>query len=185
MDTRGHESMHEQTFRIASSRHGKRSARILAGQSWKKIRQWFLEHTFAPRILTGPLAHPVVGYFIAGLLQTLVVAVMVLLNHVYPSFRFEGALFILMIMFVAFTWGAGPSVIATFIGATLLMVLLLPHFSLSIVQARDIIGVGLYLLIGLAVSVFASQKEYARRSTEKMRVQLDTIIKAIPDALVV
>jgi PAS domain S-box-containing protein len=178
--------MHEQIFHTASSRHSKRSALMLtAAQSWKKVHQWFLEHTFVPRIFTGPLTHPVVGYLIAGLLQTLAVTIMVLLNHFYPSFRFEGALFILMIMFVAFTWGAGPSIIATFIGATLLMVLLLPHFSLSFVQARDIIGVGLYLLIGLAVSVFASQKEQARSSTEKMRIQLDSIIKAIPDALVV
>src|SRR5579872_1561440 len=177
MDTRNYQGMNDGALYTLSSEQTHPHERATSRGSWASVHRWFLAHTFAPPFLSGRWSHPGVGYLVAVLLQVLVVMVMIVLAHTFPSFRFDGSLFILMVMFIALNWGAGPSVIATLAGAILLMMLLLPlYFSLDLARIQDVIGVGFYLAIGLTVSVFASQKEQARRSAEELRTRLATII---------
>src|SRR6266568_5921693 len=154
------------------------------GSLWLTIRHWLVAHTFAPPFLTGRWSHPAVGYLLAVLLQVVTVTGLVELIRLFPSFQFQEVLLILVVLVVALTWGAGPGLLATLVGAVLLTFLLLPPvFSLMIVRIEDVLDLLVYLAVGLAVSLLSSQVQRARRATEGLRRRLDTIIEAFPDAL--
>ena len=148
--------------------------------------RWFQHNTFAPYFLSGAWANPVLGYLVAIVFQLLVSIAILGLVHVYPSFRFPAVPLILVILLVALGWGAGPSIVALLIGAALLIFFVLPPiFSLSIDQSEDVIGLVLYLAVGLTISVFATNIERARRGSEELRLRLNAIIDAIPDSLTI
>lgn len=171
------------------------------------VRHWFVENTFAPRFLRGPLAHPAIGYVVAVLLQIVAGVGIMLLAQVFPTFRFSGALALLIVIVVALGWGTGPSIVATIVGALLLMFLVLPpHFSLAVIRLEDVIGLLLYLGVGLAISIVVSQVQQARAEAERLVVllkaereafqrseqeaavrvsELETIFEAITDGIVV
>src|SRR5260370_23852795 len=92
---------------------------------------------------------------------------MALLVQGFPSFRFQGVLVMLAVLVVALNWGLGPSVIATFVGtALLLFVSLSPFFSLGVLHPADVLGVCLFLGVGLTVSVLTSHMQRARRQAD-------------------
>jgi len=151
---------------------------------WLTIRHWLVAHTFAPPFLTGRWSHPAVSYLLAVVLQVITVTSLVALIRLFPSFQFQEALLILVVLVVALTWGVGPGLLATLAGVALLTLLFLPPvFSLVIARIEDGLDLLVYLAVGLAVSLLASQVQQARRATEGLRRRLDTIIEALPDAL--
>src|SRR5262249_61810124 len=58
-----------------------------------------------------------------------------------------------------------------------------PSFSLAMARIEDALNLLVYLCVGCAVSLLTSQAQRARRSAERLRRRLDTIIEAIPDGL--
>ena len=147
---------------------------------------WFQENTFAPGFLTGSWASPALGYLVAFVFQLLICIAILVLMHYYPSFRFSSVPLTLVILLITLGWGAGPGIVALLVGAILLLIFVLPPiFSLSITQSEDVIGIVLYLAVGLTISIFASNIERARRTSEQLRLRLDAIINAIPDSLVI
>src|SRR5947209_1526826 len=168
--------------RRLDARDRQETPRAPLGSLWLAIRHWLVAHTFAPPFLNGRWSHPAVGYLLAVVLQVITVTSLVALIRLFPSFQFQEALLILVVLVVALTWGVGPGLLATLAGATLLTLLFLPPvFSLMIARIAD--GLLVYLAVGLAVSLLASQVQQARRATEGLRRRLDTIIEALPDAL--
>lgn len=153
---------------------------------YQKLLRWLRANTFTPTFFTGVWSHPILGYLFAILAQAVIGLVLLTLIRTYPSFRFTEGLFILVSLLMALGWGAGPSIVATLVGAILLVLFILPPaFSLTLTQKEDVIGLGLYLAVGLTLSVLASQTERARRTSEQLRIQLNTIIEAIPDPLII
>ena len=149
------------------------------------LYKWFQVNTFAPSFLSGALSQPIFGYFIAIIGQLVIVIGVLALFHTYPSFRFLEGPLILVILLVALGWGAGPSVIALLVGAVLLIFFVFPPtFSLSFGQSSDVIELCLYLVVGLTISILTSNTERARRTSEQLRLRLDTIIDAIPNSIV-
>lgn len=147
---------------------------------------WFKENTFAPDFLSGAWANPALGYLVALVFQVVICIGILALLHIYPSFRFPSVPLILVILLVALGWGAGPSLIALLIGAVLLIIFVIPPiYTLQIAQSEDIISIGLFLVVGLTISIFASNIERARRTSEQLRLRLNTIIDAIPDSLTI
>jgi PAS domain S-box-containing protein len=161
-------------------------------------RRWFAANTVAPDWLPESWRQAMVSYLLAALVQLVAVLVVVLLVQRFPTFQFPEALLILALMLVAFTWGAGPGVIATLVSAAVLyLLILLPAFSLALRNVEDIVGVSLLLVIGLIISAIASQIERARRHADTVarnaqalalslsveRARLDAIIEAVPDAI--
>src|SRR5436305_1435759 len=156
------------------------------GGLWKAARRWLVTHTFAPPWLRGRWAHPAIGYLAAVLLQVITVTGLTELVRLFPSFQFQEAVVILVILVVALNWGTGPSLLATLFGGALLVFLLLPPvFSLSIARIEDLLYLLVYLGVGCAVSLLASQAQHARRAAERVRRRLDTIQQAIADAVMV
>src|SRR5581483_3709352 len=148
--------------------------------------QWFQENTFAPDFLKGAMAHPALGYLVAFVFQAILSLGILVLIHFYPSFRFPSVPLILAILLVALGWGAGPGIVAILAGMVTLIIFILPPVSsLAAGPTEDIVGISFYVVVGLAISILASNTERARRSSEQLRLRLDTIIDAIPDSLTI
>src|SRR5579871_4210077 len=90
------------------------------------LRRWLLANTFAPTWLPGRWRHPLVGYLLAVLLVLAAVGVDGALAQSLPAFAFSGLVPILAIAAVALSWGAGPSLLATILGAFLLYYIVVP-----------------------------------------------------------
>jgi signal transduction histidine kinase len=152
--------------------------------AWQGMRRWFAANTFTPRWAPKSLHAPVFGYLVAILAQLAAVSFVFFLVQQFGSFAFQGTPELLAIALVALNWGAGPSVVATIVGAVLLTYVTPPHFSLTFSGSRDAVELLVFLAAGIFISVLASQNERERRAglaTEQTR--LETIIEAAPDMI--
>jgi signal transduction histidine kinase/PAS domain-containing protein len=162
-------------------------------QGGQRLRTWFVSSTFAPSWLPEKLQHPFFGYLLALLLQTAAVLITVYLDALLRVFIFTGMLEILAIALIALSWGVGPSVIATLFGACLFdYIVLSPQFSWHLNDPRDIYQLLIFTLIGLVISIVASQTERARRRTARLaaslakeHARLEAIIETVPDIVAI
>ena len=169
----------------SSSSTGKQGRKSLLLRITTWLYHWFQENTFAPHFLSGTWSHPIFGYLAALVFQLMVAVALIVLIHVYPSFRFPESPLILVILLVALGWGVGSGIIAMLVGASLLIYFILPPvYSLEIARTEDVVGMCLYVVVGLTISILASNTERGHRISEQLRVRLNTIIEAIPDSLV-
>jgi len=121
--------------------------------------------TFAPPRLTGRWRHPLVGYLLALLGQVATVQVIVLLRHHLPPFAYSDLPALLTVALIALTWGTGPSLVATGVGALLLDFFVVPPlFSLVVFAPEGRIDVLLFLIVGIIISLLASRMAHARRA---------------------
>ncbi|HEY7349488.1 MAG TPA: ATP-binding protein [Ktedonobacterales bacterium] len=158
---------------------------------WLAVARWFRVNTFAPAWLGERWGHPLWGILAALLLQGAAITLTLLLEKVFPAYVFQSVLSMLGVAVIALSWGAGPSVVATIIGALLIeFVVLPPSLNWILHTGSEVIGVALYLLAGSVISALASQTERARRnaqtlaaSLEKERARLETVLEAMPDGV--
>ena len=131
---------------------------------------------------------PIVGYVAATLLQALAILLTWLLIQPFPTFSYTLALPLLAVAFVALTWGVGPSLLALLIGVVLVDYFFLePGLSLA-VSRGDLVGLVIFLLVGLVISGLAGQNKRTRIAAETLagsleseRARLQAIFEAIPD----
>ncbi len=181
-----HYFFHRKSFPSGSSPETPTRSHISPRWLWNSVWRWFMINTFTPRWLRSRWSHPALGYAVAVLLQVVIVFAVSVLINVYPTFLFLENLVILVVMLIALGWGAGPSIFATIVGTVMLIFLIFPpHFSLAVSRTDDVIGVCFYVIVGLVVSVFASQTQRARHHAEALSRRLETIIEAIPDSLAI
>ena len=177
---------HRKSFPSGTSPETPTRSHISPRWLWNSVWRWFMINTFTPRWLRSRWSHPALGYAVAVLLQVVIVFAVSVLINVYPTFLFLENLVILGVMLIALGWGAGPSIFATIVGTVMLIFLISPpHFSLAVSRTDDVIGVCFYVIVGLVVSVFASQTQRARHHAEALSRRLETIIEAIPDSLAI
>ncbi len=158
---------------------------------WQTMRRWLVSNSFAPAWLPDRWRTPLVGYVVAVMLQGVFVTVTLLLLQVFPTFAFSGVLEVVVVAIVALNWGAGPSLVATLVGALLLeLVILPPAFTLGPNDVQQVAEVLLFVFAGVMISVVASQSQRARRNAEQLTISLavehahlNAIIEAIPDAV--
>jgi signal transduction histidine kinase len=75
-----------------------------------------------------------------------------------------------VVALVAVLWGVGPCLVSVLLGATLLEWLVLPlGFGIHYSHPADLIEVGWFLLVGLALGAVAGRTEKARRRAEEQR----------------
>ncbi len=155
---------------------------------------------YTPRFLPRPLQSRAAGYLSALLLQMLVAAGLILLIKIYPNFQFSKSFALLVVLLVALAWGVGPSLFATFIGTVMLMFLALPpYFSLAVASTDNQIGILLFVIVSLTVSLLASQTQRAysalegeknslhksEQEAQKQAQQLEALFEAMTDGILI
>jgi signal transduction histidine kinase len=164
----------------------------LAARLWGFVG-WLRANTFTPSWLGHGWRRTATGYVAAVLLEIAAVVIAQELGHAYPGFGLAGEIEILAAMLVALSWGAGPALLATLVGAAAITFdgsLALLSWDLD--GLDDAIEVVIFLLVGCTISVAASQTERARRGAQDSadqlaaeRSRLDAVIEAVPDWLAI
>jgi PAS domain S-box-containing protein len=158
---------------------------------WQAMQRWLLMDIFTLSWLPGWLRTPMIGYAVAIVLQGTFVTITLLLLQVFPTFAFSGVFEVVVVALIALSWGAGPSLFATLVGALLLqLVVLPPAFGWSLNNGQQVAETLLFVFAGVMISIVASQNQRARRNAEELAVSLaveqahlNAIIEAIPDAV--
>jgi signal transduction histidine kinase len=154
-----------------SDRQGKREDGMDAsahapvlGRVHDTMAGWFGAYTFVPDWLPERWRHPLAGYAVAALMQVAASLMTLRLPHLVPTFSLAGLLELLVVALIAVSWGVGPSIFAALLGAALLEWLVLPlGFGQHFAHPDDLIEVGWFLLVGLALGAVIGQTERARR----------------------
>jgi signal transduction histidine kinase len=136
---------------------------------WRALRRWLQGNALAPKWLPSRWRQHLVGYLLAVVLTLLVVALEVVAIQRFPHVDVvAGVLVLLVILFVSLNWGAGPSLLATVLGAFLLYALIYPPpFAITLKNVMDMLQGGLVLFGGLFVSLTARERERQRRAAEQ------------------
>ena len=141
-------------------------AALSAGQG---LTPWLQTNTSAPHWLPARWRHPWISYLLALGMSAFFASITLLLTYLFPALNPRGVLLIGGIVLVALTWGAGPSLLATFFSVWLLeSVVLPPHFSWQPSQPSAWVDGGLHLVSWMGVSLLASQSGWARRRAEAL-----------------
>jgi signal transduction histidine kinase/PAS domain-containing protein len=91
----------------------------------------------------------------------------------FPDFGMSGLLCILAVALVAISWGAGASLVATVAGALLLnFVVLMAVPGWLDHPSRTAAEFGVFLAVGIIITIGASQVERARRAAEQLAASL-------------
>ena len=166
--------------------------------AWQKLLAWLQVNTFAPLWLPKPWRQPLVGALVSVLLAGGATGLTLLLADTLPVFALPGMLFMLGIVVAALTWGVGPSLLATFVGTALLEGVVLPHYFPVFREAwLATIHAGLFVLLGLSVSLLVSRGGRAHWHTEEVshalnanqawtereRLRLRTLLDVLPVAV--
>jgi signal transduction histidine kinase len=140
---------------------------------WQWLLHWLRANTFTPSWLPPHMRHAPAGYLIAVLLEGSAVLLTLLLGHAFAGLAFPDLLCVLIVVVVALNFGAGPSLAATLASATLLDYFLLPPvLSLGPKSKSDWGSLVLLMLVGIAISVAASQVARERRAAQRANEQL-------------
>ncbi len=146
----------------------------------------FKASTFSSGFLPSSLSRPTFGYLFAIVGQLVAAGLIALITLAFPRFQFPESLVLFVVLLVALGWGVGPSIVATITGAVLLVLLVIPpFFSLAVAHVEDLAGIVLFVCVGFIVSILASQVQRAYYRAQTLSARLETIIEAIPDAVVI
>ncbi len=147
---------------------------------WRAVSDWVVAGTFSPTWLKEPWDHPLVGYLVAVALQVLAAAVSARLTDAFPGFAFPDALTLLTIMVVALNWGVGPSLVAALVGVVLVNVVTLePHVDWTLRHPSDLVGLAIFLMVGLAIAVVGSLAERNRRDAHRARATAEVAMQRL------
>lgn len=148
------------------------AARSFRAAPWQATLRWVTGNTFVPSWLPESLCRPAAGYVLAFMLEVVASLATLALVAAAPRFSFFGMLNILAVALVALSWGAAPSLLATFTGTILLEIVVLPGAAHGgVVRAGDAIEIGIALAVGIIISLVASSTEQARRRAISERVK--------------
>jgi len=162
-----------------------------AASAWMRrqaqaVYRWLLANSFAPAWLPRGWQRPLSGYLVAALAQFVAVMDTTWLDRSFPEFSFPGLLAALAIVLVALTFGAGPSLLATVVGAVLLDYFVVqPYQALRVPHTGDVIGMGLLFAVGVTISVVASRIEGQRRKAQELAQEREAMLEAMPDSFIV
>jgi PAS domain S-box-containing protein len=154
----------------ARGRTAARQARDLGRAGITRSRKWAAANTLQPTWLPPRWRHPAMGYLLAIAGTALAAGLTLGLLMWFPMFRFPSALFLLVTVLIAVSFGAGPSLVAALLGAVLVLYFIVPPgFSLVLRAPADAVSFALYLSIALLISILPSQT--ARSRDEAQRAQ--------------
>lgn len=152
---------------------------------WRQIWNFLLTPAANPRFPPGPLQRPLIGYLAAILLQVLIGTSAILLTQASHIVRFPSGLILLAVPITALIWGTGPSILAAFSGTALFAYLRLSHyFPHAGTRPADVISLFFYLIIGLTISLLASQTQNTRYRAALETYRLQRYYEELVDQLI-
>ena len=137
------------------------------------------------RALAAVGCHPVTGYALAVLGTGGAVALTDALRHAWGhGFPYHGVLVVAVIIAVALCWGAGPSLLATAVGALLVNIYLFPPYGLlsDPDNVQSATALASLLLVGLGMTLLAHRARRALlHAEEAMRLRARVLRLATHD----
>jgi signal transduction histidine kinase len=141
---------------------------------WMMVSNWLKAQAFPARWLPPRWHHPAIGYLTAVALVLLASGLTSLLEAAFPPLVLQGSLLGLVTVLVALAWGLGPSLLATVVGTLLLaLVILPPEFSWKTDKRTDAVGLAVYVVTAIAISLIAGQTGRAHRRAEQSARQAE------------
>ena len=158
--------------------------RAWAAQLYADARDWLLTRTFLPTWSGGNRSGVIASYFIAALAPAGAAVIDLALAKAFPALPVLGLLEIFVVVLVALRLGAWPSLLATALGAVFLnFIVFAPHLSWNLHAAEDVAATLLFLAIGAAVGVVASETERARRAALAAKERTDEFVSVVSHEL--
>ncbi len=140
-----------------------------AGSACQTLYAWLQASSMPPYWLPARWRRPWMGYLLALLSSIFFASITLLLTILFPALNLKGVLLIGGIVLIALTWGAGPSLLATFVSTWLLEFVVIPlQFSWQFNQPGPWVDGGIHLASWIGVSLLASQSGWARRKAEAL-----------------
>ncbi len=141
-------------------------------QGWHSIIGWLTDTTATLPVLPDYLKHWSVGYLMAIIAQLLAISLVTLIVSIYPTFTFFSLLIFAAAVLIYLVWGMAQGIFATLLGAFCLAFFVLPpRFSLQIDGQGEMIGVGLYVLLGFALGLLVSTTQRIRLAATAAQVE--------------
>lgn len=153
---------------------------------WKAARRWLVANSFTPPWLVARGWHPALIYLPAALLLVAAAGMDWLLVQTFPLLVFLGLLELLAVALIALGWGAGPSLLATLIGAVLLNFVVLPAHPNWAPDARgNLVETAIFIFIaaGGVISIAASRVARARREAHLANQHMEMLLSIISHEL--
>ncbi len=164
---------------------------FLAASTWvirlgERVSRWLRVNSFTSAWLPASLRRPGIGYLVAALAQLVAVTITTSLDRAFTDFNSPDLLAALVIVTIALTFGAGPSLLATVIALPLIDYFLMrPMDAFTLAGPGSVIGLLLLLAVGITISVVASRVETQRRRAGQLAVEREAVLQAVPDGMLV
>ncbi len=127
------------------------------------------KNSFAPKWLPEPLRHSLTGYLVATLLELVAMGMAALFLFLFPPLTFQEILGILGVALIGVGFGVGPSLWATLVGALLLYYPVLPpSFTWTLTNLPDTMGLLMYLVVGVTISLLTGRSGRALQLAEEL-----------------
>ncbi len=140
-----------------------------ARRSWNISLGWLASHATCPEWLPLPLRLPSVSYGIAVAATALTGGLLALVSATTAGSVQSAAPLLLVDVLVALAFGPGPSLLAALLGTFMLDYLIYPpHFAWAHTDPGKAISIGIFGLVGCAISLLASRVERARAQKEAL-----------------
>ncbi len=146
--------------------------------------RWMHDHTTIPFWQPRQLRRAWVSYLAGVLIILTVLAIVVGLLQILPSFEFPEALLLLATVMIGFVWGAGPGIVATLV-CTLSAGFLETYASwdLAFRSEEDYPGVVLLLVVGLVLNLMVAREFDLRGRAEEASARMDRFLHLVSHEL--
>jgi signal transduction histidine kinase len=146
--------------------------------------RWMHDHTTIPSWQPRQLRRAWVSYLAGVLIILIVLAIVVGLVQILPSFEFPEALLLLTTVMIGFVWGVGPGIMAMLV-CTLSVGFLGTYASwdLTFRSEEDYPGVALLFLVGIVLNLMVAHEFDLRGRAEEASARMDNFLHLVSHEL--
>jgi signal transduction histidine kinase len=146
--------------------------------------RWMHSHTTIPFWQPRQLRRAWVSYLAGVLIILIVLAIVVGLLQILPSFEFPEALLLLATVMIAFVWGAGPGIVATLVSTFSAGFLeTYASWDLAFRSEEDYPGVVLLFVVGMVLNLMVAREFDLRGRAEEASARMEHFLHLVSHEL--